>query len=187
MNKNLMGKIAAYGTGAMVGGGLTWLGWRWLEKRGIDPLGFIRKKAVEGDRIYYDPANDPELDIDSLTPEEIDEDDRETEEEDEEEDEPEGPAEASARTYEEPYMIDEATFSHSEEDGYKHDFLTYYAADGQVTDVNGEILSVEPWKVLGVGCYELIGSRECHGDSYVRNEQRKIDYVISKEEGSLND
>ena len=191
VNKRALGKIAAYGTGAMVGGGLTWLGWRWLEKRGIDPIGFIRKKAVEGDREYYDPANDPDLDIDALVPGEIDDGmigmedgDGRTDEDEDEEDEPPVVRHVTSR---EPYMIDAETCFHSEEEGYRHEFLKFYTLDGQTTDSNGEILPEEPWKVIGISNYEYLAGDDSESEIYVRDEANKTDYVISKEEGCLND
>ena len=179
-----LGQVAGIAAGAMVGGGLTWLGWRWLEKRGIDPLHFMKDKVEEGNRMYLD-----DMEFDQLIPDEIDGvegiDADEDEDEDEEDEEPPEPRRIKRS---EPYKIDEETYYHSEEDeDYQHDALTYYAGDGQITDRNKEILPEEPWKIIGVKAYEELEGMQIGEEIYVRNEATRTDYVISKEEGYLND
>lgn len=174
------GKAAAYGAGAMVGGGLTWLGWRWLEGRGIDPMHMFKKKVEEGNRIYYDPAKDPDLDIDDLVPDEIDSDAEEDDSEDDEDDEVDGDAQA-------PYQIDGETWYHSEEDeNMRHSRLIYYILDQQILDENNELVQ-EPWKLIGIDNYEELTETDPASEMFVRNEESGTDYVITKEEGSSDD
>ena len=186
-----LGKAAAYGAGAMVGGGLTWLGWRWLEGRGIDPLHLFRKKVEDGHRIYYDPAKDPYLedtDFPTETPR-IDDID----EEDEDEDEDDDPDEPPARTVrvikqsEPPYEIDGMTWENSEEDeGFAHGRLTYYIQDEQIVDENRELV-LDPWKKIGIGNYERLSTMEDGDEMFVRDEINNIDYAIVVEEGAVDD
>lgn len=186
------GKAAAYGAGAMVGGGLTWLGWRWLEGRGIDPMHMFKKKVEEGNRIYYDPTKDPDLDIDDLVPDEIDsdsdgsDDDSEDEDEDEEVD---GDTQAPYVNVKSkaPYQIDGETWYHSEEDeNMRHSRLTYYILDQQILDENNELVQ-EPWKLIGIDNYEELTETDPASEMFVRNEESGTDYVITKEEGSSDD
>ena len=183
VNKNVVCKAAAFGAGAMVGGGLTWLGWRWLEKRGIDPMHFVKTKVEEGNRLYLE-----DMEFDDLVPDEIDGVEGTDEDEDDEEEEEEEPPEPRRISRSEPYQIDAETYFHSEdEEGYEHDSLTYYAGSQQMVDRNRELPSEEPWKIIGIENYEKLTEMDAGEDMYVRNEQRKIDYVISKEEGYLDD
>lgn len=182
-------KAAAYGAGAMVGGGLTWLGWRWLEGRGIDPLHMFKKKVEEGNRIYYDPTKDPYLNEMEFPTEEPKIDDID-EDEDEEEDDPDEPPARTARVIkksEPPYQIDGMTWERSEEDeGFAHGMLTYYIQDEQVVDENRELVQ-DPWKTIGLDNYEELKTMEEGREMFVRDELNNIDYAIVIEEGAVND
>ena len=179
------GKIAAYSAGAAVGGGLTWLGWRYLDGRGINPTRLFKKKVEEGNRIYYDPTKDPSLNnfsMDGVGSLEIDED-----EEEEEDSDDGGAVVVTNKTYSEPYQIDEETWYHSEEDeGMTHGRLTYYKLDKQVGDENHELI-LEPWKKIGIANYEELTDGNSEDQLFIRDETNHIDYVITKEEGAFDD
>lgn len=184
------GKAAAYGAGAMVGGGLTWLGWRWLEGRGIDPLHMFRKKVEEGNRIYYDPSKDPYLEETDFPTETPQIDDIDEDEEEEEEDDPDEPPARTARVIkqsEPPYQIDGMTWERSEEDeGFAHGRLTYYIQDEQIVDENNELV-LDPWKKIGLDNYDELKTMDESGEMFVRDELNNIDYAIVIEEGVVND
>jgi len=186
MPKFNFGKAAAYGAGAMVGGGLTWLGWRWLEGRGIDPLSCFKKKVEDGHRIYYDPSKDPNVNMDEIEVPEIDAED----EEDDEEDDPDEPPARTVKVISKanaPYQIDGETWFHSEEDeGFAHGRLTYYQDDQQILDENNELV-LEPWKKIGIENYDALRGEFGADEMFVRDEFNNIDYVITIEEGASDD
>ena len=182
-------KIAAYGAGAMVGGGLTWLGWRWLEKRGINPMDIFKKKATEGNRVYFDRnAADAEFDIDNVDNDLEIEGDEEEEEDDEEDDQPVVPVKINREPQKPkpPYLIDYEEFENSEDEGFAHGWMKYYVEDRQITDENGELVE-KPWKIIGTDNFDMLSDPNGDLEIYVRNESVGRDYAISKEEGGLAD
>lgn len=185
MPKVNVGKIAAYGGGGLIGAGLTWLGWRWLEGKGINPLQMFKKHAEEGHRIYFDPSQvDEEFDMENIGKMTIDENEEVEEvpeEDDDEDDEP--PEERYTQVNNRPVQIDADTFDHSqEEEDMQHAYLRYFKDDESVVDDNDELVQ-EPWKILGLDNYDDLHDPEGESVIYIRNEAAKIDYAISKEEG----
>lgn len=189
MKRPKLKELAGIGTGALIGGGLAWLGWRWLDRNNVDPLGLFRKKVEEGNRVYYDPANDPNLegfDLSNPGSLAIDDGDEGIDDEDEEEETEYTPPEEPAG-HREPYQIDEEQFYRSEEDeNYKHGHLRYFTEDRNVIDELGELVQ-KPWLRIGSDNYDELGDPEGRKEIFVRNEASGIDYVISKEEGSSDD
>lgn len=181
-------KIGSYFLGALIGGGLTALGWKLIEGGG-NPFRFrkVMEKQKEMTKTYYNPETDPDLDIDDV---EIDPDiaaEIEGKDEDEEDDDPEPEIPLThAPPKREPYKIDSETWYHSEEyEGRKHGRLTYYTEDGFVADENDELVT-EPWKILGITIYEELSDPNGDFEIYVRNDDNGYDYAVSKEEGSFN-
>lgn len=177
-------KVGAYTLGGLLGGGLSALAWHTMEKHGVNPGKIFKKKVVQGNITYYDPAKDPNV-ADLMGEVENDIFDEDGDEEgydggDGDDGGTDGINEPKI------YQIDRETWYRSEDvEDYKHAEMKYWIDDQQVSDENGELIP-KPWLLIGNENYDALADENAEREMFVRNEGQETDYCITRTEGSFD-